>query len=52
MSLLLKKINTEEIAKAEKKFGVTLPDTYKKLILEQNGGYAVHNAFPITHSNS
>ncbi|MBR0590638.1 SMI1/KNR4 family protein [Bacillus sp. FSL W8-0920] len=48
----LKKINAEEIAKAEKKLGVTLPDTYKKLILEQNGGYTVHNAFPTTHSNS
>ncbi|MGN7326545.1 SMI1/KNR4 family protein [Bacillus pumilus] len=48
----LKKINAEEIAKAEKKLGVTLPDTYKKLILEQNGGYTVHNAFPTSHSNS
>ncbi|PRS24193.1 SMI1/KNR4 family protein [Bacillus safensis] len=48
----LKKINAEEVAKAEKKLGVTLPDTYKKLILEQNGGYTVHNAFPTTHSNS
>ncbi|MBW4850964.1 MAG: SMI1/KNR4 family protein [Bacillaceae bacterium] len=48
----LKKINAAEIAKAEKTLGVTLPDTYKKLILEQNGGYTVHNAFPTTHSNS
>ena len=48
----LKKINEAEIAKAEKKLGVTLPDTYKKLILEQNGGYTIHNAFPTTHSNS
>lgn len=48
----LKKIDEAEIAKAEKKLGVTLPDTYKKLIMEQNGGYAVHNAFPTTHSNS
>ncbi|MGE6629200.1 SMI1/KNR4 family protein [Bacillus sp. NPDC077027] len=48
----LKKINAEEIAKAEKKLGVTLPDTYKKLVLEKNGGYTVHNAFPTTHSNS
>ena len=45
----LKKINEAEIAKAEKKLGVTLPDTYKKLILEQNGGYTIHNAFqPLT----
>ncbi|KAJ0071387.1 SMI1/KNR4 family protein [Bacillus altitudinis] len=48
----LKKINEAEIAKAEKKLGVILPDTYKKLILKQNGGYTVHNAFPTTHSNS
>ncbi|WEZ72333.1 SMI1/KNR4 family protein [Bacillus altitudinis] len=48
----LKKINEAEIAKAEKKLGVTLPNTYKKLILEQNGGYTIHNAFPTTHSNS
>ncbi|MFE0305379.1 SMI1/KNR4 family protein [Bacillus altitudinis] len=48
----LKKINEAEIAKAEKKLGVTLPDTYKKLILEQNGGYTIHNAFPTTQSNS
>ncbi|MFI8626116.1 SMI1/KNR4 family protein [Bacillus altitudinis] len=48
----LKKINEAEIAKAEKKLGVTLPGTYKKLILEQNGGYTIHNALPTTHSNS
>ncbi|PRS65307.1 SMI1/KNR4 family protein [Bacillus pumilus] len=48
----LKQITAEEVAKAEDKLGVNLPDTYKKLILEQNGGYIVHNAFPTTHSNS
>ncbi|WAT82491.1 SMI1/KNR4 family protein [Bacillus safensis] len=48
----LKKISEAEISKAEKKLGVTLPDTYKKFILEQNGGYTIHNAFPTTHSNS
>ncbi|BDC58153.1 MULTISPECIES: SMI1/KNR4 family protein [Bacillus] len=48
----LKKISEAVISKAEKKLEVTLPDTYKKLILEQNGGYIVHNAFPTTHSNS
>ncbi|MCA0924227.1 SMI1/KNR4 family protein [Bacillus stratosphericus] len=48
----LKKISEAEISKAEKKLGVTFPDTYKKLILEQNGGYTIHNAFPTTHSNS
>ncbi|MEK4684359.1 SMI1/KNR4 family protein [Bacillus sp. FSL M8-0256] len=48
----LEKINEKKIAKAEKKLGVILPDTYKKLILEQNGGYIVHNAFPTSHPNS
>ncbi|ALM29764.1 SMI1/KNR4 family protein [Bacillus altitudinis] len=48
----LEKINEKKIAKAEKKLGVILPVTYKKLILEQNGGYIVHNAFPTTHSNA
>ncbi len=43
-----KKINEKGIAKAEKKLGVILPDTYKKLILEQNGGYTLHNAFQRT----
>ncbi|TQR25897.1 SMI1/KNR4 family protein [Bacillus safensis] len=48
----LEKIHGKDIAKAEKKLGVTLPDTYKKLILEQNGGHTIHNAFPTTRSNS
>lgn len=48
----LEKINEKKIAKAEEKLGVTLPDTYKRLILEQNGGYILHNAFPTTHPNS
>ncbi|WP_111292817.1 SMI1/KNR4 family protein [Bacillus safensis] len=48
----LEKINEKEIAEAEKKLGVTLPDTYKKLILEQNGGYIFHNAFHTTQPNS
>lgn len=48
----LEKIHGKDIAKAEKKLGVILPDKYKKLILEQNGGYTVHNAFPTNHSNS
>ncbi|MFW0810224.1 SMI1/KNR4 family protein [Bacillus pumilus] len=46
-----KKINEKGIAKAEKKLGVILPDTYKKLILEQNGGYTLHNAFPTDQPN-
>ncbi|WP_282060791.1 SMI1/KNR4 family protein [Bacillus pumilus] len=46
-----KKLNEKGIAKAEKKLGVMLPDTYKKLILEQNGGYTLHNAFPTDQPN-
>lgn len=46
-----KEINEKGIAKAEKKLGVILPDTYKKLILEQNGGYTIHNAFPTDQPN-
>lgn len=48
----LEKINEKKIAKAEEKLGVTLPDTYKRLILEQNGGYILRNAFPTTQPNS
>ncbi|OLP63095.1 hypothetical protein BACPU_34950 [Bacillus pumilus] len=46
-----KAINERKISKAEKKLGVILPDTYKKLILEQNGGYTIHNAFPTDQPN-
>ena len=46
-----KKINEKDIAEAEKKLGVILPDTYKQLILEQNGGYTLHNAFPTDQPN-
>lgn len=46
-----KEINEKGIAKAEKKLGVILPDTYKKLILEQNGGFTIHNAFPTDQPN-
>lgn len=48
----LKKINDEQIREAEGTFGVTLPDTYKKLILEWNGGFTVRNAFPTELPNS
>ncbi|AOP15390.1 hypothetical protein BL1202_02443 [Bacillus licheniformis] len=35
----LKSISERDIQKAEKKLGVKLPEEYKALILEQNGGY-------------
>ena len=34
----LKSISERDIQKAEKKLGVKLPEEYKALILEQNGG--------------
>lgn len=37
----LEKIDEEQIREAEGTLGVTLPDTYKKLILEWNGGFTV-----------
>ncbi|GIN77666.1 MULTISPECIES: SMI1/KNR4 family protein [Bacillus] len=42
----LKSISERGILKAEKKLGVRLPEEYKALILEQNGGYINFNAFP------
>lgn len=48
----LKKIDEEQIREAEGTLGVTLPDTYKKLILEWNGGFTVRNAFPTEQPNS
>ncbi|MEC0753807.1 SMI1/KNR4 family protein [Bacillus haynesii] len=42
----LKSISERDIQKAEKKLGVKLPEEYKALILEQNGGYINFNAFP------
>lgn len=48
----LKKIDEEQIHEAEDTLGVILPDTYKKLILEWNGGFTVRNAFPTEQPNS
>ncbi|MBR0608037.1 SMI1/KNR4 family protein [Bacillus safensis] len=48
----LEKIEEEKIREAEGRLGVTLPDTYKKLILEWNGGFTVRNAFPTEKPNS
>ncbi|MCY7679326.1 SMI1/KNR4 family protein [Bacillus pumilus] len=48
----LKKIDEEQIHEAEGTLGVILPDTYKKLILEWNGGFTVCNAFPTEQPNS
>ncbi|MCY9218786.1 SMI1/KNR4 family protein, partial [Bacillus haynesii] len=42
----LKSISERDIQNAEKKLGVKLPEEYKALILEQNGGYINFNAFP------
>ena len=48
----LEKIDEGKIREAEGTLGVTLPDTYKKLILEWNGGFTVRNAFPTEQPNS
>ncbi|WBL30038.1 hypothetical protein ORQ91_02612 [Bacillus safensis] len=48
----LEKVDEEKIREAERRLGVTLPDTYKKLILEWNGGFTVRNAFPTDRPNS
>lgn len=48
----LEKVDEEKIREAEGSFGVTLPDTYKKLILEWNGGFTVRNAFPTEKPNA
>ncbi|KML12506.1 SMI1 / KNR4 family protein [Bacillus safensis] len=48
----LEKIDEEKIREAEGTLGVTLPATYKKLILDWNGGFTVRNAFPTEKPNS
>lgn len=48
----LEKVDEEKICEAEGRLGVTLPATYKKLILEWNGGFTVRNAFPTDRPNS
>ncbi|WP_181891719.1 SMI1/KNR4 family protein [Bacillus altitudinis] len=48
----LKKISEKDILKTEKKLGVKLPQEYKKLVLEQNGGYLECNAFPTDRPTS
>ncbi|PTA84228.1 SMI1/KNR4 family protein [Bacillus sp. Nf3] len=48
----LEKIDEKKIREAEARLGVTLPDTYKKLVLEWNGGFTVRNAFPTENPNS
>ncbi|WP_426578966.1 SMI1/KNR4 family protein [Bacillus altitudinis] len=47
-----KKISEKDILKTEKKLGVKLPQEYKNLVLEQNGGYLVCNAFPTDRPTS
>ncbi|MBR0581029.1 SMI1/KNR4 family protein [Bacillus altitudinis] len=48
----LKKISEKDILKTEKKLGVKLPQEYKNLVLEQNGGYLECNAFPTDRPTS
>ncbi|MCY7737954.1 MULTISPECIES: SMI1/KNR4 family protein [Bacillus] len=48
----LEKVDEEKIREAEGTLGVTLPATYKKLILDWNGGFTVRNAFPTEKPNS
>lgn len=48
----LEKVDEEKIREAEGTLGVALPDTYKKLILDWNGGFTVRNAFPTEKPNS
>ncbi|MCC8308225.1 SMI1/KNR4 family protein [Bacillus amyloliquefaciens] len=44
---------TEEMIKhIENKLNIILPESYKKLILKQNGGMINYNAFPTTVQNS
>ncbi|MEB4596773.1 SMI1/KNR4 family protein [Bacillus amyloliquefaciens] len=44
---------TEEMIKhTENRLNIILPESYKKLILEQNGGMINYNAFPTTVQNS
>ncbi|WHX46329.1 MULTISPECIES: SMI1/KNR4 family protein [Bacillus] len=47
-----KKISEKDILKTEKKLGVKLPQEYKNLVLEQNGGYLECNAFPTARPTS
>ncbi|WP_144471188.1 SMI1/KNR4 family protein [Bacillus pumilus] len=48
----LKKISEKDIMKTEKKLGIKLPQEYKNLVLEQNGGYLECNAFPTDRPTS
>ncbi|MEC0396643.1 SMI1/KNR4 family protein [Bacillus subtilis] len=48
----LKDISEGEIKKVEKKLNVTLPEQYKKLIIQQNGGLINFNAFPTDQETS
>ncbi|MCY9092995.1 SMI1/KNR4 family protein [Bacillus mojavensis] len=48
----LKDIREEEIKKIEKKLKLNLPEAYKKLIVQQNGGLIHFNAFPTDQETS
>ncbi|MFJ7736277.1 SMI1/KNR4 family protein [Lysinibacillus sp. NPDC097287] len=47
-SYRLPPINQKDIEDTEKKLGFILPISYKRIILEQNGGYINQNAYPTT----
>lgn len=40
-------VTEDDIQLAEKKLGITLPETFKKLIIVQNGGYTKGFVFPM-----
>ena len=48
----LASINKDDISNAEQLLNVKLPDSYIKLMLEQNGGVPIHLSFPCEISNS
>ena len=48
----LASINKDDISNAEQLLNVKLPDSYIKLMLEQNGGVPIHQSFPCEISNS
>ncbi|MGM9977891.1 MAG: SMI1/KNR4 family protein [Clostridium sp.] len=50
-TICLPDISIKEIEKIENKLGKKLPKTYKKIILEQNGGYIEFNAVPVSDEN-
>ncbi|MCY8923042.1 SMI1/KNR4 family protein [Bacillus atrophaeus] len=48
----LKDISEDEIKNVEQELNLTLPEQYKKLIIQQNGGLIIFNAFPTDQETS